>query len=579
MKNKIGVFQDVKAKKSVGIELDRLVSSRALVMASSGGGKSYLLRKLIETLYGQIQIIVLDAEGEFSSMRKDYDFVVAGKGGDIAASPHLAATLARRCLDLKFNLIADLYELPKHDVRGQDRVQFVKNFLDALVDAPKELWHPVLIILDEAHEFAPESGKSSSLEAVAALASRGRKRGFCLIAATQRMSKFHKDVAAELQNKLIGLANMDIDRKRAADELGFANKAEVLSLRDLGPGQFYTVGPAFSEKGVVLVDVDEPATRPAKTGKAMSLTPAPTAKIKAMLSQLADLPKEAEQELKDVQALKEKVKGLELALKMQAAVKHIPPQPKIDEKALEKIRAEIQKIGLKKFKDEMIKMKSSLNNFISDHYADAMTRLGIESVDLKVTAAPFDMNIKPVNKNPDNFMKRFSDGMPEVTKVMSINYEIGEGVEKVLGKCERAILSVLALRPGHPFSKSMVAARSGYSHTSSSFKNCVSKLVTLRYVGRQGSGLYLESNAPIQGLVMPQLNTIQDWIPKLGKCEKEIVQMMLFAPQNVWSKEDVAHKTGYSVTSSSFKNSLSHLATLGLIVRISVGIQINPELL
>jgi DNA helicase HerA-like ATPase len=39
---------------------------------------------------------------------------------------------------------------------------------------------------------------------VKGLATRGRKRGFCAVAATQRLSKLHEGRAAECNNKLIG---------------------------------------------------------------------------------------------------------------------------------------------------------------------------------------------------------------------------------------------------------------------------------------------------------------------------------------------------------------------------------------
>ena len=76
--------------------------------------------------------------------------------------------------------------------------------------------------------------------------SRGRKRGYCGILATQRLSKLHKDAAAEANNKLIGRAALDIDMRRAADELGFSGKVEQNTLRTLEDGQFYCFGPAIS---------------------------------------------------------------------------------------------------------------------------------------------------------------------------------------------------------------------------------------------------------------------------------------------------------------------------------------------
>jgi hypothetical protein len=55
----------------------------------------------------------------------------------------------------------------------------VRLFLEALVNAPKKLWHPALVVVDEAHVFCPETGEAESGDAVIDLATRGRKRGFC----------------------------------------------------------------------------------------------------------------------------------------------------------------------------------------------------------------------------------------------------------------------------------------------------------------------------------------------------------------------------------------------------------------
>ncbi len=80
------------------------------------------------------------------------------------------------------------YELHHHE-----RKHFVKLFLESMINAPKELWHPVMIVVDEAHVFAPEKGQSEAMDAVIDLATRGRKRGYCAVLATQRVSKLHSN--------------------------------------------------------------------------------------------------------------------------------------------------------------------------------------------------------------------------------------------------------------------------------------------------------------------------------------------------------------------------------------------------
>ena len=237
MKDKIYINKDI------SIDLPTLVESRLLVQANSGAGKSWLLRRILEQSHGKVQQIVIDLEGEFGTLREKYDYILAGKGGDTPAEVRSAALLARRLLELKVSAIIDLYELPP-----QDRKRFVRLFLESMINAPKELYHPCLVVVDEAHVFAPERGESEAMSAVIDLATRGRKRGYCAILATQRISKLHKDASAECNNKLIGRSSQDIDMKRAAEELGFTSKDDMRSLRTLAPGEFYAFGTAISNE-------------------------------------------------------------------------------------------------------------------------------------------------------------------------------------------------------------------------------------------------------------------------------------------------------------------------------------------
>jgi hypothetical protein len=281
-------------------DADRLVASRLLIQANSGGGKTRTLRRLLEQSHGRLQHLVIDPEGEYHTLREQFDYVLAApSGGDTVAHPRTAAMLAERLLQLNVSAILDIYELnPDH------RVLFVQRFLDALVNAPRELWHPALIVLDEAHVYAPEGKENASTTAVKALASRGRKRGFCLVPATQRLAKLSKDVAAECNNKLIGRCTLDVDIKRAAEELGFSTNEQRLSLRHLEPGQFYAYGPAFDVKAPVLVMVGAIKTSHPEPGQKAAPVPAPTDKVKKVLQQLADLPAEAEEREKTVAQLK-----------------------------------------------------------------------------------------------------------------------------------------------------------------------------------------------------------------------------------------------------------------------------------
>lgn len=292
-------MSEIKLNDSMSIDLATLIDTRLLVQANSGGGKSWLLRRLLEQSQGKVQQVVIDLEGEFSTLREKHDYILAGKDGDTPADPRSAALLARRLLELNVSAIIDLYELSH-----QDRKKFVRLFLNAMVNAPKALWHPCLVIIDEAHVFAPQTGSSEAMEAVIDLATRGRKRGYSAILATQRISKLHKDAVAEMNNKLIGRTGLDIDRKRAAEELGFTTKEDSLSLRSMAPGEFFAFGPAISDTVTKLSIGSVETSHPKAGDRILTNTTPPTDKIKSILGQLVDLPKEAQEESQTLEALR-----------------------------------------------------------------------------------------------------------------------------------------------------------------------------------------------------------------------------------------------------------------------------------
>ncbi|MEQ1891062.1 MAG: DUF87 domain-containing protein [Planctomycetota bacterium] len=307
----------------ISIDVERLISTRMLLCANSGGGKSWALRRLLEQTHGAIQQLVIDPEGEFFTLRERFDYVLAGKGGDCPAEPRSAALLARRLLELGTSSILDLYELAP-----SDRILFVRRFVEALVDAPRELWHPVLVVIDEAHTFAPEKGhgEAQSAEAVARLMSQGRKRGFAGVLATQRLSKLAKDVAAEANNVLIGRAVLDVDQKRAAAALGMSSGDAASKLRSLKSGHFYAFGPALSGD-VVEVHVGDVATSHPKAGQRTAPPPPPRERVRKILGQLADLPKEAEAELRTITEAKQRVAQLEREL---AAARRAQPEALVE---------------------------------------------------------------------------------------------------------------------------------------------------------------------------------------------------------------------------------------------------------
>lgn len=338
----------------VKLDLVRLLLTRMLIQANSGNGKSWALRRLFERAAGLVQQIIVDPEGEFASLREKHDFVIiAANGGDAVAHPRTAALLALRLLETEASAVLDISEL-----KAADRHAFVRLLFESLIDAPKNLRHPVLVELDEAQIFAPEKGQgeSEATDSVIDMATRGRKRGLCLIAATQRISMFHKGVAAELKNRMIGGTSLDVDVKRAAFDLGMSAKDTLAALRAFDPGHFFAYGPAFGQlqpREFVTGDVE---TSHPKVGHRQAAPPKPTAAIVALLPKLADLAQEAEERARSIDDLKRELvqarRELSIAKKQQPAP---PPAPVIKGDPAAERRAAAQNAKLTGLIEELMK--------------------------------------------------------------------------------------------------------------------------------------------------------------------------------------------------------------------------------
>lgn len=278
----------------VNMDVHLMLRQGLYVQANSGGGKSWLLRRLAEQLCPIVPTFVVDVEGEFSSLRERFPFfLVAKEGGDALADSRTAGALARKLLELRASAVFDIFGLDL-----EERHAWMKGFLHGLDQAPRDVWGDTAILIDEAHVFAPEKGKGESiaLGGMAALATRGRKRGFGPVDATQRGAKFNKDVQSELKNAAVGLNTWEIDRERAREALGVGRRERDeydKALRSMEAGEFFLVGRAFGTFDPVRVKVGPVHSTHPEPGQTKHLAaPPPPAKIRAMLAKLADLPKE-----------------------------------------------------------------------------------------------------------------------------------------------------------------------------------------------------------------------------------------------------------------------------------------------
>ena len=594
----MSIATEIQSGNKLTFNLDKLLTTRLLIQANAGGGKSYAIRKLLEETHGKVQQIVLDLEGEFSTLRENYDYILIGKGEnvDVQIDIKSAELLAKKLLELKTSAIIDLYELKQHE-----RVIFVKRFLDSMVNAPKSLWHPVIIIVDEAHVFCPESkaGKAESTPAVIDLMTRGRKRGFCGVLATQRISKLNKDAAADCNNKWIGRCSLDIDMKRAADELGFNSKEDMRGLRLLKPGELFCFGPAFTDE-VIKIKINKVKTTHLESGQKIGFTPAPpTPKIKSMLSKLSDLPQEAEKEFKEKSDYVKKIRELEQELKVQEknfmkAAERVPLTQlasirgaQIQIKQLEARLApaqknyQIQKQRADEFQakavggDSIIKplipiiqKLIQIDKNIAEHFKRpkieskpiTISDLTKASQEIKKTGADLDKPIMPITpKEPVIF-----DNPEE---------------EKPLSKCAKLIYGFLLANSDKEFTRTQLGLITGYSYTSGGFQTAIATLNTKSLILKQGDKISINPDNIDDEIEKGKEYSLELIKKRLGKCAGEILDVLLENPSEEYSREEMAMATvtQYSYDSGGFQTAIAKLNVLGLIKKEDGKIKLNPE--
>lgn len=518
MKLNLGMW--VENGRPAELDLDTLLRSNLLIQGASGSGKSWAFRRLLEEAARHVPIAVIDPEGEFASLRERFDFVLAGPDGDTPVDLRSAKLLARKILELRTSIICDLSELSP-----LLRPQWVRDFLDELTNAPKSLWTDFLIAIDEAHEFAPEpdgkSGRHSvvSLASVIDIAAKGRKRGYGLVLATQRVSKLSKNAAAECKNKIVGQAVLSTDLDRAAGDLGITRQQRAkfdAAMKVIEPGNFWALGRAITKEPMQLRFGSVVTTHPEPGRRKNSKPVPPTKRILHMLPQLADLPKEAEAKAKTEADLRAEI----AALKKELATKGTPQVERVE------TRVEVPTVP----------------QDVRQHAKDAYRSLEELLRQIDVVAAQTRVVRQPTPVRPPQPAPR-----PATPRVQS-----AQQTERAdLGRGERAVLVAIA-QHGDGVTREQLSVLTGFKR--STRDAYVQRLRAAGYVDLVG----LKIAATEDGVAtlgddyerLPTGDALRaHWMQRLPEGERRILEILARAYPNAVDRERLSDDTGYARSS------------------------------
>lgn len=547
---------------NIAIDLDTLLSTRMLLTADSGGGKTFAIKRIIEQAFGKIQIIGIDPEGEFSPLREKYPFVLVGKGGETPADVRSARLVAQTILKLRANAICDLYEM-----KPSARHEWVRDFCDGLLEAPKEHRHPCLVIIDEAHLFAPEHGKGESVasDAVIGLCTRGRKRLLVPLFATQRLATLSKDASSMLLNRMVGGTFEDINRKRAAEVLGIDKKemhAFYDQIKTLEPGHFFALGRAISKERV-LFRVGPIHTAHGQDALKYEITPPPPPEaIAKLLPKLADLPKAAEEKARNEAELRSEIRLLKTQLRTQpTTTKEIQVT---DQKAIDRAVAAVSD----QFRGQMAQVQKLLakQKSVLAEIADKLIVIsGLASAHTGSIPSfpPVKIPEKP-RRYESLVMKVPKPNTPIVVGTVPLNGDL-KGPERRILTAMGELLSIGTSQP----SKEQVAAWSSYSVNGGAFRNPLGSLKSkglVDYPSTNSVALTEEGKSHVGSVAPPTWDELMARIEKVcSGPEWKIFQTILAHKGETIPHEQVAEETGYEANGGAFRNPLGALRTMGLI--------------
>ena len=559
---------------------DSVVTDVMAWMGRRSSGKTYGATKAAEEMHRiGAQFVALDSAGVWYGLRLGPDGkspglaipIFGGLRGDVPITPTSGALIADVIVDQTLTAIVDTSQF-EFDA---EKNRFVADFANRLFYRKKQEASAVHVFLEESQEYCPQQlqkGEEKMLHHLTRMIRIGRNFGIGASMITQRPQDVNKKALyqAEVVFAFQLTGPLEIDAVAYwTKEKGFKD-----DLKDILPK--LEVGHAHLWSPVLLkanreVHIRQRLTFPAggtpKVGAkkivARNLHPI---EIKELTARMAETIEKAKAE--DPIALQRQVAQLKAEVlrlsKMPVSVP-VKAAPPIDIKGV--VDHAVRK-ALLEAQDIVHKKRESLLEAVTKLVGDYPLSVGKIPVAGPV-AKTFFLNEQHELSRAAESLKSTGFNPEAIVSALKAPRAGASAGDLKLGKAELAILTVLAQRG--PCEKRKLAVSAGYSYKSGSFRNTLSVL-------RNFEKPLVETNGDITRITAAGLAAVGDyeplptgqallgwWCAREGKAERAVLEALAAGGGAAMNKEELAQRSGYQSSSGSFRNTLSHLRTLGLI--------------
>ena len=551
------------------------VTRRMAMLATSGAGKSNAAVVMAEAMHdASVPWVAIDPKGDWWGVRSSADgkhpglsvVLFGGEHGDLPLDPHSGAIIAEVVAQQRLSCVLDLSEDFK---TRQEMFGFLTDFATTLLRRNRE---PLHVFADECDEYLPQRAteKGNLLACLGAwdrLVRKGRQKGIGVTLISQRSATVNKNVLymAEALFALRATGPGDIDT--VTDWIRTVAQGDANSIGRMLPtlanGEAWVYSPAWLHAVEKIQfrrrrTFDSGATP--EVGKAVT-PPATLADID--LSALGGRMQEAveQQKANDPKLLRD---ALAQAKRMIAQLEARPAveNPALVEEA-RTLRAENDALRADLVNADLI--MGNMRTFLETVSADAARLAGALE---RVEQAPRPRAaVQPDNSIPDVPVRT-------VQHVKPAPPVLDRGIRTQLTDYERSILTVIAQRHPAPTTPAQVTLLGGPSRKSSIFGPRIKALVDAGYLTRAGDRYSITPSGfdAIGGYDAPPAAgraRVAWWQAKLSGGEAAMFTVLAEAYPEALTREQIAERSGRSLTSSIFMPTLRDLEGRGLIERFS----------
>lgn len=520
---------------------DAALHQHIAVLGKTGSGKTFAVKGVVEHwLEEGRRVGIVDPTGAWWGLRSSRDgkgagypiLVLGGDHGDLPLPALGGAAVARLLAEQNVNLIADTSLLTVGE-----RTRWFTDFGGALIRLNRA---PLHLVLDEAHNFAPQGSGSvqdpqvgKMLHAANTLASGGRSRGIRLAMITQRPQKLHKDTLTSADT-LIAMRVLAPQDRKAVEEWvkGCADPVKGKEVLDSLAGLARGEGWVWHPEGGFLQRLRFPAIKTfdssaTPTDGGILATPKGMAEIDLteIKAAMADAVKEAE--ANDPKLLRAEIARLKREAEKKPVAERVEV-PVVDHEAV----AQAEERGYARGRRDAF-----------GEVAEKVQALAGEAVRMNPRPAP-RAQAAPARPKP-------------APRAAPAAHE-----SNGLDRAARAFMTALA-QQGRSLTRNQVAIFAGYSATSRHVDNTLAGLRSRGYA--VGSRDAIEITA--EGLSalgsydpLPTGSGLRDyWMRDLDKAASEFLRVLCEAYPETLTRDEIAERAGYSPTSRHVDNTLAQL--------------------